>query len=345
MGRPRKQPGQGLPERVYLKSGSYYYVHAEGQRWERLGADLDAAKKVAAQYNSGAGHHPNTFSFWIEQWKKENNARVTAGTLAPRTRDDYAADLVPIEAVFGKMTPGSIQAWHITKYLKIGREAGRPVRANREKAAMSACLSWIISDTELGITINVAKLVRRNHEEKRKRYVSDEEYHAVYAHAGPAERALMELVYRTLQRPSDVLRWTWSSIDANGVLSFKQGKTGALMRIAVTATLRACFDDLAAARKKKSLYLVPREDGRPYTESGISSMLRKAVVAAELKDLALYDMKAKGATDMYQNGTPIEQIQALCGHDKSSTTEIYIKQHMRKVMEPNERKIGKAKAA
>ena len=343
MGRPRKL-AQGLPQRVYLKSGSYYYVHAQGQRWERLGTDLAAAKTIAASYNGAAGHHPNTLSFWIAEWKKENDARVKAGTLSPRTRDDYAGDIGQIENVFGKMSPSSIQAKHITEYLKIGRDSDRPVRANREKAALSACLSWMVANGHADMRENVAKLVRRNREEPRKRYVSDAEYQAVYALAGPAERALMELVYRTLQRPSDVLKWTWSNID-QGVLSFTQGKTGAKLRISVTPGLRACFDQLAAARTRRSLYLIPREDGRPYTEMGIASMLRRAVVAAGLKDLALYDMKAKGATDMYQAGTPIEQIQALCGHDQASTTEIYIKQHLRQVVQPNSRVVTGGPAA
>ena len=270
---------------------------------------------------------------------------MKSGALSPRTRDDYAADIGQIEDVFGKMPPTSIQAKHITEYLKIGRDNDRPVRANREKAALSACLSWMVANTHAELRENVAKLVRRNREEPRKRYVSNDEYKAVYAQAGAAERALMELVYRTLQRPSDVLKWTWSNIDAAGVLSFTQGKTGAKLRIAVTPGLRSCFDQLAAARTKRSLYLIPREDGRPYTEMGIASMLRRAVVAAGLKDLALYDMKAKGATDMYQEGTAIEVIQSLCGHDQASTTEIYIKQHLQKVVQPNSRVLTGGAAA
>ena len=69
--------------------------------------------------------------------------------------------------------------------------------------------------------------------------------------------------------------------------------------------------------------------------------------AAEHADLAderlpLYDLKAKGATDLYQAETPIEQIQALCGHDSVTTTEVYIKRHLVAVVKPNERKIAGA---
>ena len=51
MGRPRKQPGLGLPKRVYLRSGTFYYVHHDG-RWENLGKDFASAKKLADTYNT-----------------------------------------------------------------------------------------------------------------------------------------------------------------------------------------------------------------------------------------------------------------------------------------------------
>ena len=37
------------------------------------------------------------------------------------------------------------------------------------------------------------------------------------------------------------------------------------------------------------------------------------------------DIRAKGATDMYLRGVPLERIQLLMGHKSVQTTEIYIK--------------------
>jgi hypothetical protein len=80
--------------------------------------------------------------------------------------------------------------------------------------------------------------------------VTDAEYQAVHAHAEPVERTLMELSYRTLQRLSDELMWTGSNLVAAGVLSFKQRKTGAQLRVGVSHPLRQCFDQVASTRKK-----------------------------------------------------------------------------------------------
>lgn len=43
-----------------------------------------------------------------------------------------------------------------------------------------------------------------------------------------------------------------------------------------------------------------------------------------IKDFAIYDLKGKGATDMWLAGVPLEQIQALCGHEFITTTVIYV---------------------
>jgi integrase len=66
-------------------------------------------------------------------------------------------------------------------------------------------------------------------------------------------------------------------------------------------------------------------------------MFRKATVAAGVKDFAPYDLKAKGATDLYEDGTLLEDIRALCGHESVKTTEVYIKRHSRKTVKPNDR--------
>jgi integrase len=47
------------------------------------------------------------------------------------------------------------------------------------------------------------------------------------------------------------------------------------------------------------------------------------------------DLKGKGATDMWLEGVPIEQIQLLCGHADKGTTEIYIKARWRETATPN----------
>ena len=340
MGRPRKNPDQGLPLRVYLKSGSFYYVHADN-RWEKLGRDLASATKKAEAYNSGKSL-TGTMAHWLDEWLLELALQVKAGQLSTRTQLDYIKACVPLKVFFGHMLPTEIETPHVSAYITLGRDSGRPVRANREKAALSSCMSWMVAWGKAGLKSNPCKGAPRNTEKDRGRYISDDEFSAVYALASAPIKAWMDLVYRTLQRPSDILKWTRNNIVVEGgkeLLSFRQGKTQEWVKIEVTASLRRAFDDMAAARKEKSLYLICQRDGSPYKLTGIAGMYRRHVAAAGLVDFGIYDLKGKGATDMYNGGTPLATICALCAHASERTTEIYIKARNPRVVQPNEREI------
>jgi integrase len=91
--------------------------------------------------------------------------------------------------------------------------------------------------------------------------------------------------------------------------------------------------------------LVATLKGGFYTYDGLSSMLKRAIEAANKKraergeepmpPFGYRDLKGKGATDMWLAGVPIKDIQALCGHASAETTEIYVKQRFREAAEPN----------
>lgn len=360
MGRRRKDDSQGLPPRVYLRRGTFFYAHRSG-KWENLGKDLAAAKRKAEHYADPTGTY-GTMTWWLQQFLLDFEQQVRAKLKSDRTLADYQAAIGtadapgPLRAFFGAMLPAEIEPRHITAYLEIGAKAGRGVRANRERACLSSCISWMLRNGHGGITVNPcmrASGVRRNTETARDRYVTDAEYRAVYAAAPAQVRLLMELAYRTLQRPdSDILRWTAAVVrrtpDGQQVLAFQQHKTRRAVQIALTGELGALVAQAVGPVPVLHQPIVHTLDGSPYTYSGISSMLKRAQAKARAADKALAsmppfgfrDLKGKGATDMWLAGEPIERIQLLCGHAKASTTEIYIKARWTRTAAPNDRAIG-----
>lgn len=279
--------------------------------------------------------------------------QVAKGLNKPRTLKDYKGNVVLLKDFFGSMQPRAVEAPHVAEYLSIGLAEDRPVQANRDKAALSSCMTWMILQAGSGIKGNICLQVPRNPETPRDRYITDQEYNAVYDVASAPVRAWMELMFRTLQRPADILSWTKANIIEEGgqrILSFRQSKTTARMKILVTDTLQRCFDEMAAARAAQkrpvsSLFLICTREGQPYTQMGISSMARRHIADCGIADFAPYDCKAKGAADMFQAGTPIEEISALCGHDSITTTERYIKRHLVKTIAPNDRQTERAEKA
>lgn len=352
MGRKRKNNRLGLPERVYLNHGKFFYVHRDG-RWENLGTDLAEAKRRGNLYNDPAGTY-GTMEYFLSAFLVACEKRVRRGDLAQRTHDDYAKNIAPLKAFFGKMTPAGIEPKHVAQYLDIGAELARPVRANREKACLSACFSWLIRNGEGGIRTNPCIGVKRNRETPRERYVEHDELAAVRSIAHRQVRGLMDLIYSTLQRPEDIILWTPANIvrkvEPDGsirrVIRSDQGKTGRIVDIAITDEIEAIMKDLRVdgAATGPGMTFIHTAKGEPYTYDGLSSMLRRSVERArndgdgrppKFDSFGFYDLKGKGATDMWLHGVPLEQIQALCGHESIKTTEVYVKCRWRGTVQPN----------
>lgn len=358
----RKDNPLGLEPRVYPKHGAFYYVHRDG-RWEKLGTDKDKANERARLYNDTAGTY-GTMGYWLDMFIVDCEVRVKAGTLAARTLADYEADIVPLKAYLSDMLPIDIEPNHVQDYLNIGAEARRPVRANREKACLSSCMSWLIRTGKAdGLLLNPcmrASGIKRNPETKRGRYVTHDEYREVYAKAPAQVRAMMELTYRTLQRPeSDILDWTVANVitkDGKRVLRNNQAKvrgtTGKVVDIELTPEMDALIRTLIGEVPRIGRPLVCTRRGKRYTYDGISAMLKRAIGKANearekegrepIKSFGYRDLKGKGATDMWLSGVPIEEIQLLCGHEDKTTTEIYVKQRWRETAAPNTVQIGVA---
>lgn len=361
MGRSRKDGDPlGLAgTRLRVRCGKFYYEHRNPRRLEYVGTDVDEAKRAAKRLASPDAHF-GTMAYWMQEFLREMEALVKAGTRSQRTVDDYIGyfdENGPLVAYFGRMLPQSILPHHVQSYLEENATLvpPRPVPANRERAALSSCMSWLIRTGRVpGLTVNPcmrASGVQRNAETARERYVTNDEYLAVYEAGNRAVRLAMELVYRTLQRPEvDVLAWTPANVrnkEGAKVLHFRQSKTKRLLDIALTGRLGALVTEAIGDVPQLHQPILHRLDGDAYTYDGLCAMLKQAqdrVRAAHAKtggplakmpSFGLRDLKGKGATDMWLAGTPIEQIQLLCGHADKTTTERYIKARWRVTAQPN----------
>jgi integrase len=368
MGRRRKIDS-GLERRVYHNHGAYYYVHPNG-KWERLGTDKDEANRKARLHNDPDSLY-GTMVYWLDQFLQHCEKRVAAKTLAERTLEDYRD---AIQAPTEKRKRGALRVFFaplrtqqditpamVQDFLTTNAELGRPTPANRERACLSACFAWLLRTGKVpGLLINPCLRqsgVQRNREERRARYVTHEEFREVYAVATASERLMMELTYRTLQRPeSDIIAWTSANLtieDGRRILMHRQNKTKVDLKIALPASVTTLLDRALGTEDnvvRLRQPLVHRQDGHAYTYDGPSGMLKESIKVANerrkargkppIGSFGFRDLKGKGATDMWLSGVPIERIQLLCGHKTKTTTEIYIKQRWRETAQPNMVELG-----
>lgn len=229
----------------------------------------------------------------------------------------------------------AIQPQHVRQYLRY--RASAPVRANREKALLSAIWNFA---REMGYTAlaNPCAGVKGNKETGRDVYIEDALYAKVYDAGDQGLRDAMDLAYLTGQRPGDTLRMDETHIK-DGALEVKQSKTKAKRRIEVIGELEALIVRIKARKsghKLRSTRLIVDERGLPMTASMLRGRFDRAREAAGIDKASFQfrDLRAKAGTDKAESSGDILKARDQLGHTTVVMTEQYIRDRQGKKVTP-----------
>ncbi len=315
MGR-RRQHDHDLPPHMHrrVRGGvaRYYY----GRSWIALGSSFPAAlRRYAELHNteSSAGQFAEAAALY---------AREELPKKAPKTQSEYTRQLAVLVRVFGAQQLDEIKPTDVAAYLRdrsvrrtdaAGKPVGGPIVATREKALLSAVISFARAS---GIFdgANPCSGIRGT-KAKRGRYVTDDELADAIARADATLGAFLELCYLTAQRPGDIVRFRRADI-RDGALWVQQAKTGAKLRIAIVGPLADAIARLVA-RPVASLWLVADDRGQPLTLAAMRKRFDRLSCAWQIRDL-----RAKAASD----AESARIAQTLLGHAAATTTDGYIRQ-------------------
>jgi integrase len=323
MGR-RRQSNFDDPPRFHKKGKTWYHVSGSKPRvWRKLCTDRAEALRLWAQLEGvEEDDGRSTFAVIAKRYVRE-----VYPTKAVRTRKDNDKELGQLLRVFGHMPIDAILPMHIREYMDIrGRVA--KVRANREKALFSHMFN---KAREWGYTAaqNPCQGVKGFREAGRDRYVTDEEFAQVKAHAHSTVADAMDLALLTGQRPADVLKFKRTDI-RDGALWIVQNKTGARIGIEVTGELARVVERInSRPRAAISAFLIQDEDGQPLSQFALRSRFDKA------RDLAgvtfqFRDLRAKAATDTGD----LAHSQRLLAHKNRDMTEHYVRNRIGERVKP-----------
>ncbi|HUX80683.1 MAG TPA: site-specific integrase [Alphaproteobacteria bacterium] len=171
--------------------------------------------------------------------------------------------------------------------------------------------------------------IPRYHEEKRDRWLRDEElsrfWEAVECYpTRPPALALKILIY-TGARKNEVLKATWNQFDlGKGVWtkpprSTKEKKHHHLPLSEQTVTALRALQDL---NTKNSSYLFPNKTGDKPLED-IKRFWEKIKKEANLEDICIHDLRHTYASHLVSGGLSLSIVGKLLGHTQASTTQRY----------------------
>lgn len=273
-----------------------YFTRLNGKR-ENLGNDLARARaKLAALLELPCTE--TTIRAMCDGYLAEQRQMRADGddsALAERSLEDYELCLQTVCKVFGAMHPRAFKATDAAKYLKMRRQQGHGVRANKEMSALSSAFNYGM--TSGAVEANPCRGYRRNPERPRTRKVSIAELNAFLAFAknkGGSSYLVALIgccVALTGRRRGEILRLPKTAMTEEGI-NVKDNKTKAgeverFYLVQWSPTLRQVITESINIKHRRaknrpplvSGYLFTNRDGQPYTDHGFKALWQKLMRA------------------------------------------------------------------
>jgi|RhiMetdeSRZDD1v2_1073273.scaffolds.fasta_scaffold414974_3 integrase/recombinase XerD len=146
---------------------------------------------------------------------------------------------------------------------------------------------------------------------------------------GLRDRAILELLYGSGLRASEIVGLRPSDLDLHGQFLVCQGKgsrqrlvpLGGESRRALRAYLAHGRPALARGKDRERLFLNHR--GRPLSRQGLWTLVRGYARRAGLRRAFPHALRHSFASHLLEGGADLRSVQALLGHADIGTTEIY----------------------
>jgi integrase len=365
MNRQRKT-NRGLPRRVYIKFGAYYYVAPEKIRdpktkemktWIRLCAVDDgevAMLNALATLLGSKTHVEGTMPHLCAEFKAHKLGKYTKPV-----QEDYGRYLDVIADEFEAFQVVEVTTKEFADFLR-EKFADKPNTARKYGALAAKLFKYAVSglglrqdnpidQLDLGDFETARRTVLLTHDQVRKIRAAGmhskprkDNGKEIPTASGPMFACIIDMAYLLWARAIDIRTLKEDQIEG-GYIRIRPSKTkkssGKVVDIHITPAIQSVIDRARAIKKTYKLpasnpYLFPSQKGTPYAKTGLISMWDRAKDRAGIKaDVTFKDLRSLGATDAAKAGKHLAEIQKRLVHTTSKTSEIYIKEAIPEVSE------------
>ncbi len=286
------------------------------------------AKKEPGKYVIPAGMQQAREAFirFLQYERKLSLHTVTA----------YNKDLEQFLSFAGRERPERIVSADISAFLRAQQEAGVQERSQARKvSALRQFFKFLVKRNY--IPKNPADLIESPRQVKRLPKTINESQITRLLSAPPADtprglrdRAMLELLYATGLRVSELIRLTFNQVrlDPGILIVLGKGRKERLVPMGGQARhhlSRYLEDGRPALLKKPANYLFLNRYGGPMTRQAFWQIIKKYAVEIDMdrKQVSPHVVRHSFATHLLNHGADLRAIQMMLGHADLSTTQIY----------------------
>ena len=256
---------------------------------------------------------------------------------SPHTLVGYRHDLEEFYVFLGKLTLEEADVLVLRKYLAFLKEKNLSKRTvARRMAALRTFFRFLIREGLL--QKNPTAALRTPKLEKKLPMVLDEGEIARLLEspdtdvAGRRDRAILETLYSTGMRVSELVRLNVENMDFIGGVCrvFGKGRKERLCPIGDRAlrSIRFYLESRPSSEKKSdgALFLnhSPNQKGRRLTDRSVRRLLEKYIArTCRRENISPNTLRHSFATHLLNRGADLRSVQELLGHQNLSTTQIY----------------------
>jgi len=255
--------------------------------------------------------------------------------LASNSLESYRRDLLRLVAWADKqgkpveqLTRADLRGW----IAALSREGLAPSSISRAVSAARGLYRFLMLDghikthpaEDLSTPQKSAPLPRFLTEDEMERLLREPDIETA---EGLRDRAMLELMYATGLRVSELVSLKLADLDLDGGTITCHGKGSKERRVPIGKSATHWLERYIGARARAGRGNVPRlflnSAGGPLTRQTTWSTIKRYAERLSLAGISPHTLRHSFATHLLQRGADSRSVQALLGHSDISTTQIY----------------------
>jgi integrase/recombinase XerD len=256
--------------------------------------------------------------------------------LSKNSLESYRRDLARLKAhaEAAGCEPHLLGKAELTQFfMSLTREGLAPRSVGRALSAVRGFYRFLLLDGHVKADPS-ADISRPQGGQKLPRFLTQEEIERLLTALdtttteGVRDRALVEVLYATGLRVSELVSLSTSSVDVDTGVLFCMGKGSKQRRVPVGRSALEWLQRYQAARRvllagRESQRLFVGYLGRPLTRQNVWAMLKRAAEKVGIDGVTPHVLRHSFATHLLEPGADTPSLQAMLGLIDLATTEIY----------------------